>query len=169
MSFSTDLLQQAAELLRKEAKRPRQASLRRAVSAAYYALFHLLTDEAAKLLVSGPQRAVLRQCLRRAFAHGAMKTVSNDFGRGVPSRQFLPALAGAAVPGALRQVATAFVGLQQARHEADYDHLRTYTKAEAVDVVQQAHGAVAAWDTVRGSIAADAYLVALLAQGAMRG
>ena len=43
-----DLQQQARELATKDRRRPRQANLRRAVSASYYALFHFLTDEAAR-------------------------------------------------------------------------------------------------------------------------
>ena len=35
-----DLFQQAAELATIDAKKPKQANLRRAVSAAYYAVFH---------------------------------------------------------------------------------------------------------------------------------
>ena len=46
MSLQQDLLRQARDLATKEPRRPSQASLRRAVSAAYYALFHLLVDEA---------------------------------------------------------------------------------------------------------------------------
>jgi hypothetical protein len=53
MSLATDLLEQARHLLRRERRRPRQASLRRAISAAYYALFHLLIEEATGALV-GP-------------------------------------------------------------------------------------------------------------------
>ena len=41
MSFPNDLLEQARHLANREPKRPKQASLRRAVSTAYYALFHL--------------------------------------------------------------------------------------------------------------------------------
>jgi len=37
MSLHADLLAQAEYLAKKEPKRPRQASLRRAISAAYYA------------------------------------------------------------------------------------------------------------------------------------
>jgi uncharacterized protein (UPF0332 family) len=39
--FPLDLLQQAYDLASKEETDPKQASLRRAVSTAYYALFHL--------------------------------------------------------------------------------------------------------------------------------
>jgi hypothetical protein len=54
MSLATDLLEQARHLLRRERRRPRQASLRRAISAAYYALFHLLIEEATGALVARP-------------------------------------------------------------------------------------------------------------------
>ena len=46
MSLHADLLKQARHLSTKEPSRPSQASLRRAISAAYYALFHRLVDEA---------------------------------------------------------------------------------------------------------------------------
>jgi hypothetical protein len=42
------LLEQAVTLARLDARRPKQANLRRAISAAYYALFHLLVDEACR-------------------------------------------------------------------------------------------------------------------------
>ena len=81
MGLPEDLLEQAGHLARRERKRPRQASLRRAVSAAYYALFHLLTSEAANLI--GPAAPPgLRQQVRRAFAHREMKHVCKPFGSG---------------------------------------------------------------------------------------
>jgi hypothetical protein len=46
MPFADDLLEQAHHLVTREEGEPKQASLRRAVSTAYYALFHLLIDEA---------------------------------------------------------------------------------------------------------------------------
>ena len=46
MAFADDLLEQAYHLANKENDNPTQASLRRSVSTAYYALFHLLIDEA---------------------------------------------------------------------------------------------------------------------------
>ena len=76
MSLSRDLLAQAKLLATKEKSRPKQASLRRSVSAAYYALFHLLVEAAARRLVSGTDRQPLRNCLARAFDHGVMKSLS---------------------------------------------------------------------------------------------
>ena len=48
MTLHHDLLDQASHLATRETKKPKQASLRRAVSAAYYALFHLLVADGAK-------------------------------------------------------------------------------------------------------------------------
>ena len=45
MALAEDLLKQAFLLVHREPKNPRQASLRRSVSTAYYALFHLLIQE----------------------------------------------------------------------------------------------------------------------------
>ncbi len=46
-----DLLEQAERLAMLEIKKPKQASLRRAISAAYYAMFHLLVDEACRVQI----------------------------------------------------------------------------------------------------------------------
>ena len=77
MSLHTDLLEQALHLSRRERRRPRQASLHRAISAAYYSLFHLLIHDATTLLVSMPSQ---RTRFSRAFDHGTMKSASNRFG-----------------------------------------------------------------------------------------
>jgi hypothetical protein len=45
MSLHANLLQQAEHLAQLDPTRPTQANLRRAVSSAYYALFHLLASE----------------------------------------------------------------------------------------------------------------------------
>ena len=78
MTLPRDLLDQAAHLAARESKRPRQASLRRAVSAAYYALFHLLIAEGAKQL-SPPKPEGLRLLTQRAYNHGDMRQVCLSF------------------------------------------------------------------------------------------
>jgi len=71
MAFADDLLQQADHLANLESGEPKQASLRRAVSTAYYALFHLLIDQAVGNWGVERQRGVLA----RTFDHGKMKSV----------------------------------------------------------------------------------------------
>jgi uncharacterized protein (UPF0332 family) len=62
MAYHDDLLRQALQLIHQEPRNPKQASLRRAVSTAYYALFHLLISEA----VANWKRVNLRAALGRA-------------------------------------------------------------------------------------------------------
>jgi hypothetical protein len=163
VSLHADLLAQARGLAKKEPRRPKQASLRRAVSAAYYALFHLLVDEATRRLIRGDRRLGLRNGLARAFVHARMKKVAVGFNGGTPVEPWKASLAGATLSPDLKNVAGAFVDLQQARHEADYDRSHTFTKQECLGLVRQAEDAFAAWARVRGSLEADVFLVALLA------
>lgn len=72
MAFAEDLLKQAFLLLNKEPKTPTQASLRRSVSTAYYALFHLLVQDAS----ANWSRLDARDYLARAFEHKTMKEAS---------------------------------------------------------------------------------------------
>jgi hypothetical protein len=167
MGLHHDLVDQAEHLAVKEPGRPKQASLRRAASASYYALFHLLVDEAVQWLVRGPNPDKLRNLLRRAFDHGEMKSVSRAFRSGtLPSNQ--AAVFANPVPADLRSVAGAFLELQEARHEADYNLSRTFTRAEVRGLVARVRDAFRLWHDVRTSEAARLYLAALLAGERLR-
>src|SRR5258708_1560887 len=91
MPFPDHLLEQARHLAHREKTRPRQASLRRSVSTAYYALFHLLISEAT----FNWKRADQRPLLARFFEHGKMRTSeskeSNATGTSTRSRRPLQA------------------------------------------------------------------------------
>jgi uncharacterized protein (UPF0332 family) len=162
MALPQDLLAQAKQLATKEPQKPKQASLRRSVSTAYYALFHLLIDAACRFLIAGrtAHRSHLRNQLARAFTHGHMKGASLRYSHA----QYPPWLstAAGAVQPELARVADAFVDLQQARHEADYDLSRAFTKTETMAIMRQVEAAFDDWKAVEGSPQAEAYLVALL-------
>lgn len=168
MSLHDDLLRQARQLAVKEPRRPLQASLRRAVSASYYALFHLLVDDATRLMLAGRDRTALRHCLARAFGHAAMRQVAQQFSNDSVSPKLSPGLDGRALQPELLRVAGALVELQEARHKADYDTARRFTRREVLDFVERAEQAFADWHGVRGSIQADTFLTGLLAFGNMR-
>ena len=167
MTLPKELLAQALFLATKEPRRPRQASLRRAVSASYYALFHLLVDEASRRLVGGANRAALRSCLGRAFDHGTMKTAAKQFAARGVSPRLIPGLQDQPLQDELVRVASAFVDLQQHRHEADYDLRRRFTRIETLSITSDAEHAFANWRLVRGSPQADTFLVGLLAYDRM--
>lgn len=172
MSLSSDLLAQAQFLVGKEPRKPKQASLRRAVSAAYYSLFHLLAADAARAMFGGTDAADLRLVLRRAFQHATMKKAAQGaakgFGTGKLAEPWKPLLA--ALSPELVLVARTFVDLQQARHQADYDVGRPVTRTEAADLVERVGAATAAWKSIRKtkrgsksySLEARVFLAALL-------
>lgn len=158
MSLYDDLLEQATTLATLDPRRPKQANLRRAVSSAYYALFHMLSGESAGLY-AGEFGLVARIC--RTHNHGDMKKVSAQFGANKLPKALQPRAA-YSTPADLKVVADAFVSLQQARHEADYDLTRTFTRTEAIDIVDQARNAFAAWERVKKSDDARLYLACFL-------
>ncbi|MFO0796928.1 MAG: hypothetical protein U0804_05585 [Gemmataceae bacterium] len=158
MNLPVDLLEQAEYLAGRETRRPRQASLRRAVSAAYYAVFHLLIHEACGRLVAGSGLRNLTAC---AFNHGDMKKACQVFLR-TPLPVYLVPVVGSGVPADIQLIAEFFTRLQAARHDADYSPDRRFTRSETRKLVQQARDAFAAWERVKRDPTADAFLVGLL-------
>ena len=156
MGIAQDLLQQAYHLASYEGANPSQASLRRAVSTAYYALFHLLTEEAA-LRWSGSPEA--RTGMERAFQHGPMKNTSMQF-----RKQFWEDWHGdrRAIPSAIQEIAGAFVDLQEERHAADYDNHEQWTATDVESILKIAHLAFQHWDSIRTDPMAGNYLLAML-------
>jgi uncharacterized protein (UPF0332 family) len=152
MGLAQDLLEQANHLANREPKRPRQASLRRAVSTAYYALFHLLISDAISHWNKPRQRAQMA----RGFEHTAMKDASRkiagkDFGNSDPG-----------MVGHLRTVAAAFVNMQQYRHAADYSYATKWAKTEVQDHIATVTEAFASWQIVRNEKIGLDYLMSLL-------
>jgi uncharacterized protein (UPF0332 family) len=160
MPFPSELLEQAKHLANRERTKPKEASLRRAVSTAYYALFHLLISEAALNWKSAEQRPILA----RFFRHGEMKTAS-EIQRGT-CKKFIDS---DPQPGAdldcaqrLYQVADAFCRAQEARHKADYDNAKQWTRTDVLTVIDLVGDAFQNWRAVRNTPEARAYLISLL-------
>jgi uncharacterized protein (UPF0332 family) len=150
VSLHGDLIAQARHLSQKEPRRPKQASLRRAISTAYYGLFHCLLASAAASFLSQKHRA-LRPALMRVFKHREMAEACQRLLKlKAQPAAMAPFVGGAALPLDLEIVAEAFVALQQARHEADYDLARRFARSEAQDLVDLADAAVQALDRVSG-------------------
>ena len=162
MTLHADLLKQAGFLAGREPERPSQASLRRAVSASCYALFHPLVDEAARLMFSGHGRASLRPIVARAFRHSTMKALARQFTRPGGPAKLASALNAQPIQPALADVAAAFQELQQARHEADYDLSRRFTRSEVLLLIDLTQQAFDDWQSVPGTLQADTFPAGLL-------
>ena len=78
-----DLFAQAETLARLDARRPKQANLRRAISSAYYGVFHYLVQEACCVLIGATHaQSPYRYVIGRAFTHTTMKQACTSFGGG---------------------------------------------------------------------------------------
>lgn len=107
---AADLIAQANRLARATQRKPRQVDLKRAVSAAYYAMFHALARECADTIAgTGPQRSEAAWLqVYRALEHGVAKNACKE----AKTKGFPPEIV---------EFAEAFVTMQEERHTADYD------------------------------------------------
>jgi len=155
------LLEQAGRLTRSRTTDTQPADFRRAVSAAYYALFHLVTQDAAGRLTAS---AALRPLVARKFEHGQLKQVSIQFsGEKLQPKSPLAVLV-PSIPADLRSVAAALHDLQGQRHQADYDSRpeADFTRTDAISSVARARVAFEAWARVREQPEAEVFLFAIL-------
>jgi uncharacterized protein (UPF0332 family) len=156
MGIADELLALAAHLGTSPSPAFEQAAFRRSVSTAYYALFHLLINEAAQRW-NGSAEA--RLGLERAFKHNNMKEVSTVLSKGSWRSWSNPHLN---IPVELVDVADAFVTLQEARHLADYDNTKIWTSTEVDSRLDDAQAAFQNWQKIQTDPAAHEYLLALL-------
>ena len=160
MSSPRGLLSLARKLLSLRAKRLEDAPPRRAVSTAYYALFHLLTEAAARLYVRDDSE--LSAVVRRTFNHESMDAASDLFARGQLPRAIIVPGRAAPIPADLKAVCQAFLDLKAARESADYVFAEEMTREEAVEFVDQAGQAFEAWESVKETDAARLFLASFL-------
>jgi hypothetical protein len=159
MTIHDELLVHAEDLARSDSNRPRQVNLRRSISAAYYALFHLLVWEASSLYVRGEAIAAR---LNRSYQHSEIKNASKSVSQGRFPKSLGAICPANSPPPDLKIVADAFVYFQEARHQADYDLSRALRRREAVDAVRQAQNAFEAWKRIWASDEAKLYLGSFL-------
>lgn len=162
MALHDELLALAKELVDRNPGAAVGGDLRRAVSTAYYALFHLLVHEATTRIVAV---AGLRPRVARSFDHGIMKKVCQDYVNLVPNAAGHLVLGGQIVPLGIRNIAKEFLELQEARHRADYHTAAVIAQAQAQIDVRRADLAFGDWAVVKADSAAAAFLAELLCRG----
>ncbi len=162
MALHDELLALARELVDRNPGAPVEGNLRRAVSTAYYALFHLLVHEATTRLVAV---AALRPRVARSFDHNIMRRVCQDYDNLIPNAVGLLVLDGQIVAAGVRNIAVEFLVLQQARHRADYDTATVVIQTRAQTDVTRAEVAFLNWTAVKADPSADVFLAELLCRG----
>jgi hypothetical protein len=135
---------------------PSEAHLRRGVSTAHYALFHLLVAETMSCIVAD---RTLHSRVARSFQHDRMKHVCQEYSEAkLNAAGQLTMKSGVLIPIQLQDIGTAFVSLQNARHQADYDTGTTLAYADADTHVMTAEAAFLDWQAIKADAAAAVFL-----------
>lgn len=164
-----DLLDQARWLAQVEPRRPKQANLRRTVSATYYALFHYLIEEAVRQqLGSHHATRPYRHVISRAYSHVTMKAACRSFGGGSLKREIATSLSspetnGYTIPTAIQDLAATFAELQEKRHLADYDLSKMWGRLEVLALIDQVETAITAFTQLPDSADRRFFLACLWA------
>jgi uncharacterized protein (UPF0332 family) len=136
MAFADDLLKDAHHLAARGGNNPKQSSLRRAVSTAYYALFHLLiADFTANWLVASERARLGRMFEHRKMSGAVLKL--QDKNNPTP------------VEIELKKVVSAFTQLQEDRYKADYDVGWVWSRTDVTNTLAIADEAFKTWRSIR--------------------
>ncbi len=160
-----DLLEQAEQLASLDPKRPHQANLRRAISSAYYAVFHALVQEACTTQIGTQHdQAGYRHVLGREYAHSTMKQACVAFRGGTLKasvRKGLPA--SFRIHSEIQGVAKIFFELQEKRHLADYDLTERFRRSEVQTLIRNARQGISAFTQLPSSNEKKFFLACLWA------
>lgn len=120
--------------------RPRQVMLKRALSTAYYAMFHALCQSNADTLIGASSRGSDAQTWLQTY-------------RALDHRQARGRLASysAGSGSTFQNFASAFGNLQEHRLDADYNPRAIYVRSDVSDLIQRAETAIGAFCNVSGT------------------
>lgn len=138
------LLEQASRLVQPPpAGPPRQADLRRAISAAYYSVFHCAMIALADEFVGKTKRSEARYGLiYRSINHRSLKDLCADIVKPTLPNKYLAYQPGNGFGGNLVDFAAAIVDLQGKRHLADYDPAQRFRTSDATLAIATAERAI---------------------------
>ena len=108
--------------------------MRRAISTAYYALFHTLAASNAELIAGPPQSAMSSHAWERVYRR-------LDHGR---AQNNLRGVLGQLSPNGANFVST-FIDLQDLRQNADYNPNASITVSRTINIIERAETAIAAF------------------------
>lgn len=122
---------------------PRQVDLRRAISAAYYGVFHFVLTALADEFVGRSRRGTPQyELVYRSVDHSAFRLICDEVSKSSPRPKYLPYLPGNGMGMNIQAFALVSTDLQQKRNRADYDPTPRFRTADAQLVVDAARGAI---------------------------
>lgn len=138
------LFEQALQLVAAPAAgAPRQSDIRRAISAAYYGVFHFVLTALADEVVGSTKRGTSRyELVYRSLDHRRLKDLCSEVAKPTlppKYRPYEPSIGfGSNIPG----FATAIIELQDKRHRADYSQIMRFRASDARAAVATARSAI---------------------------
>lgn len=162
MDLPKQLLALANQLAILESPGAEQATLRRAVSTAYYAVFHLLVSATAAIW-QDPQT---QSAFGRLLDHGKMKTACEKKVAEINKQVKQNSLGSMALTTAnsLHAIAESFVELHRHRTNADYDVSKEWSRTSVLSVIEIAEGVFRDWQAVTDTPEAQLFLFSFLAK-----
>lgn len=152
----SDLIAVARLLLTAGTAPPTEAQLRRAVSTAYYALFHTVSRAAAERFMGpGSEDSAGYVLLYRGFNHGRMRTICKELDARQLSKELRRHLGKDVVSQDARSFAIDFAALQEARHSADYDPRALFLPSDTSELIEMAVHGLAAFSRIAPDEQAD--------------
>lgn len=143
------LFEQAEALISPGTGRPRQVDVRRAVSAAYYALFHAIITAATDQFIGVTNRDESRYGLvYRSVGHGWLRDLCEEIQKQTlhsKFRRYEPS--GSASVSTSLTLRAAVVEPQEKRYAADYDVMVRMNRLDATIAIAQARAALGRFDT----------------------
>jgi hypothetical protein len=139
-----DLLFQADRLIGPSTVGPpKQTDLRRAISNAYYAIFHAVLTEAADDLIGKSHRASTRYALvYRSIDHKSLRRLCDDIQKTSLPPKYSIYSPKSGFGSDLVALAAAVADLHEKRHLADYDPLFRAKRSDASSAVATARAAL---------------------------
>lgn len=129
---------------------PRQADLRRAISAAYYGVFHYIVAAVADQFVGDKLRKTRRYTLvYRSVDHRSLRDICIEAQKQTPTTKYQKYVPVAGFNEEIASFSRLVVELQEKRHSADYDPSQWFTRADARLAVTSAKSAIERFESAR--------------------
>lgn len=165
MALAEQLLTVAEGLAElNQSGRPQQAALRRAISTAYYSLYHLLIGAAAARMFRNPdERRQYAPLAIRGYSHAGVQGVVADalkHAGGRPKR-LLAVMGAQPFDPRLCTFCELYTQMHTLREEADYNVASSWFKFDVVSDLNRTRQAFADWSAVASTDDAQRFLIAL--------
>jgi hypothetical protein len=142
---------------------PSDAQLRRAVSSAYYAVFHkVLRAGAQRFMGPGNEARPGYSLIYRGFTHSRLRDICKRLNAAPLAPRMQDQLGRRAVGEDMRGFASDLVALQELRELADYDPQAVFRHSDAISAVEQADLALQAFDRTAPEEQADVLALMLV-------